>query len=134
MQALKRAPLFAELSRKELTELAKRTEDLEFDAGAVLCKEGAVGREFFVVVDGEFEVTKDGARVPILGGGDFFGEIALLENTRRRATVTARTPLRCFVLTSQAFRSVVDRNPKIERKVLRALAQRVASLSSDPSL
>ncbi len=134
MQALKRAPLFAELSRKELTELAKRTEDLEFDAGKVLCTQGEVGREFFVVIEGEVEITRDGARLATSHGGDFFGEIALLEHTRRTATVTARTPLRCFVLTSQAFRSAVDHIPSVERKVLRALAQRVAALSSDPSL
>ena len=134
MQALKRAPLFADLSKKELTDLARRTEDLEVPAGEVLCKEGDTGREFFVIVDGETEVTSNGKQVAQRGGGDFVGEIALLEDTNRTATVTAKTPLRLFVLTREDFRSLVRDNPKVERKVMQALARRVVELSRDPTV
>ena len=134
MQALKRAPLFADLSKKELTDLARRTEDLEVPAGEVLCKEGDTGREFFVIVDGETEVTSNGKPVAQRGGGDFVGEIALLEDTNRTATVTAKTPLRLFVLTREDFRSLVRDNPKVERKVMQALARRVVELSRDPTV
>ena len=134
MQALKRAPLFADLSKKELTDLARRTEDLEVPAGEVLCKEGDTGREFFVIVDGETDVTSNGKRVAQRGGGDFVGEIALLEDTNRTATVTAKTPLRVFVLTREDFRSLVRDNPKVERKVMQALARRVVELSRDPTV
>ena len=134
VQALKRVPLFADLSRNELTTLAKLSEDLEVDAGKVLIREGDVGREFFVIVDGEVEVTKDGKRLRTEREGDFFGEIAILEATRRTATVTAKTPLRFFVLTAQGFRRVVEQSPGVERKVLRALARRVLALSDDPTL
>jgi CRP/FNR family transcriptional regulator, cyclic AMP receptor protein len=68
------------------------------------------------------------------GGGEFFGEIALLEQIPRTATVTAKTPLRFFVLGSKSFRRLVDENPGVERKVLRALARRVVELSNDPTL
>jgi len=109
----------------ELVQLAKVTEDLEVPAGKVLCREGEAGREFFVIVEGEVEVTKGARSLGTGGPGDFFGEIALVERAPRTATVTARTPLRFFVLTSQSFWSLLDRSPGVERKVLRALARRV---------
>jgi CRP/FNR family cyclic AMP-dependent transcriptional regulator len=133
-QALGQTPLFEDLSKKELTALARATEDMELPEGKVLCKEGDIGHEFFVIVEGQTEVRRKGKRVATHGGGDFFGEIALLEDSRRTATVTAKTPLRVFVLTGPDFRHLLDQNPKVERKILRALARRILSLSSDPSL
>jgi CRP-like cAMP-binding protein len=135
LRALKRAPLFEGLSRKELTELARVSEDLEFPEGRVLCREGDVGHEFFVIVDGDVEVTRKGRKVAAEHSGDFFGEIALVEpRTPRMATVTAKTPVRCFVLTRQAFMAMIEANPSVERKVLRALARRVVELSRNPTL
>jgi CRP-like cAMP-binding protein len=134
VEALKRAPLFESLSRKELVELARVSEDLEVPPGKVLCKEGEIGHEFFVIVDGEVEVTRNGKRIASRGDGEFFGEIALLEETRRTATVTAKTPLRFFVLTRTDFRRLVNENRNVEGKVLRALARRVVELSGDPTL
>ena len=134
VQALRRAPLFEGLSKKELTDLARVTEDLEVPAGDVLCKEGETGQEFFVIVDGETDITSKGKRVAARGGGDFVGEIALLEDTTRTATVTAKTPLRVFVLTGQDFRRLVRENPGVEQKVMRALARRVVELSGDPTM
>jgi CRP-like cAMP-binding protein len=127
VEALKRTPLFEGLSKKELTELARVTEDLQVAPGTVLCREGAVGREFFVIVDGEAEVTKNGKLLSTRKGGDFLGEIALITTTKRTATVTATTPLRCFILTRGDFRRVLDENPAVQRKVLEALAERLAS-------
>ncbi len=123
--ALARAPLFDGLSKKELGQLAKTTEDLEVPPGKVLCKQGDLGREFFVIVEGEADVRRASRKVGTLGPGEFFGEIALVERTPRTATVTAKTPLRFFVLTSQSFWGLLDHNPEVERKVLRALAKRV---------
>jgi CRP-like cAMP-binding protein len=132
IEALKRAPLFEGLSRKELGELAKLTEDLDVDAGKVLCKEGEIGQEFFVIMEGEVEVARRGKPLATLGSGEFLGEIALIEDVRRTATVTARTPLRFFVMTRRPFLQLLDANPRVERKVLRGLARRLASTSSDP--
>ncbi|MDQ5834531.1 MAG: cyclic nucleotide-binding domain-containing protein [Actinomycetota bacterium] len=134
VQALKSAPLFDSLSRKELTHLARVSEDLEVEPGKVLCKEGDIGHEFFVIVDGKIKVTRKGRRVATRGGGDFVGEIALLEDVRRTATVTAESPVRLFVLTRNDFRHLLDENPGVERKVLRALARRLVETSSDPTL
>ena len=134
VEALKRAPLFEGLSKKELAQLARVSEDLEVPAGDVICREGDTGREFFVIVEGEIEVTVKGKKVAERGEGDFVGEIALLEDTSRTATVTAKTPLRLFVLTREDFRSLVRQSPKVEQKVMQALARRVVQLSRDPTV
>ena len=134
VQALKGVPLFEDLSRKELVQLERVCEDLEVEQGRVLCKEGEVGHEFFVLVNGKVQVSRKGRRVATMGGGDFVGEIALVTKLPRTATVTAETPVRLFVLTSREFHAVLDQNPKVERKVLRALARRLAETSRDPTL
>ncbi len=127
VQALGRAPLFEGLSKKELTALARVTEDLEVEPGTVLCREGRIGHEFFVIVDGEAEVTKGGKRIAMRSGGDFVGEIALLTTKTRTATVTATTPLRCFILTQGDFRRVLEESPGVQLKVMKVLAERLAA-------
>ena len=79
-------------------------------------------------------MTRAGEQLATVGAGDFFGEIALLEPVTRTATVTAVTPMRCFVVSHNAFQSVLDTDPAIERKVLRAVVRRLVSLSGDPTL
>jgi CRP-like cAMP-binding protein len=134
VQALSRAPLFEGLSRGELEQLAKVTEDLDDQAGKVLCREGDTAREFFVIVDGEVGVTKGDDEIRTLTGGNFFGEIGLIEDVPRTATVTAKTPVRYFVLTRQSFRSLLESQPEIERKVMHAFAERVRpALTRDPT-
>jgi CRP-like cAMP-binding protein len=134
VEALKRAPLFEGLSKRELVQLARLSDDLEVPAGQVLCREGEIGQEVFVIVDGEVTVTRRGKRAVTGRAGEFFGEISIVEHMPRTATVTAKTPVRLFVLTGQSFRSVLHENPGVERKVLVALARRLAELASDPTL
>ena len=134
VKALKSVPLFEDLSRKELIQLERICEDLEVEPGRILCKEGQTGQEFFVIVDGKVQVTRKGRRLATLSSGDFLGEVALVTELPRTATVTAETPVRLFVLTRREFDAVLDQNPKVERKVLRALARRLAETSSDPTL
>ena len=134
VEALGRAPLFEGLSKRELTELARVTDELAVPEGTVLCKEGSLGSEFFVILDGSAAVTKNGRRLATRTAGEFVGEIALLTTARRTATVTATSQLRCFVLTGRDFRRVLDENRSVERKVMHALAERVLSYAGDPSL
>ena len=134
VESLRRAPLFQGLSRKELVQLARLTDDVEVPAGRVLCEEGDNGREFFVLVEGEVEVRRKGRKVATLGPGAFVGEISLVEPTPRTATVTAQTPLRFFVLTPRDFQRMLNENPSVERKVMRGLARRVLELSRDSTL
>jgi CRP-like cAMP-binding protein len=125
--ALGRCPFFGDLSRGELIDLAKATEDMEVEEGKVLAREGRSGSEFFVIIDGEVAVTKDGNEIRRQGPGDFFGEIALIEDRPRTATVTAVTPLRFFVLTRQSFRSLLAHQPELEQKVNAALQERLGT-------
>ena len=125
VQALGRAPLFEGLSKKDLTELARLTEDMEIAAGKALCKEDTLGYEFFVIVEGEVDISRKGKHVATRGPGNFIGEIALIENVRRTATVTAKTPLRVFVLTRQSFWGLIEQHPQVERKILTTLARRL---------
>jgi CRP-like cAMP-binding protein len=125
--ALGRCPFFADLSRGDLIELAKATEDMEVEEGKVLTRQGQSGSEFFVIIDGEVTVTKDGNEVRRQGPGEFFGEIALIEDRPRTATVTAVTPLRFFVLTRQSFRSLLAHQPELEQKVNAALQERLGT-------
>src|SRR5437763_1862599 len=134
VEALRRAPLFEGLSTKELTEVAVRTEDMDFPAGKVLCQEGQSGYELYVIMEGEADVTRKGQKLATHTACGFFGEVALVEDVPRNATVTATTPVRCFVLTRGRFLHVIDEFPDVERKVLRALAKRLVSVSDDPNL
>lgn len=131
---LEALPLFEDLSRRQLIEIARLTDDLAVPDGTVLCEEGSRGDEFFVIIDGEAAVTRHGEQLATLRSGDFFGEIAVIEPVRRTATVTAATPLRFFVVSERSFGSLLDTNPQIERKVLRTLARRLAALSGDSTL
>ena len=133
MAALKRSPLFEGLSRKQLAQIARLSDDLEVPVGTVMCAEGSRGQEFFVIIAGEAKVTRGGKHLATIGAGDFFGEIALLEHVKRTATVTAVTPLSFFVIGAPAFNAVLSADPTIERKLLHTLARRLLSLSGDPT-
>jgi CRP-like cAMP-binding protein len=126
VELIKRVPLFARCSRKELAEIAKAADEIEFRPGKELIRQGERGREFFVLVDGSVDVSKDGRKVNTLGPGDFFGEIALVANTPRTATVTTATDVDLLVVTAQSFRSLLDHQPQLATKVLEALAERLA--------
>jgi CRP-like cAMP-binding protein len=125
VELIRHTPLFEHCSKKDLAQIAQIADELDLRAGKVLIREGDRGREFFVVVSGEVEVRRKGRKVATLGPGSFFGEMALLAQAPRSATVTALTPLDVLVITDRAFVSLLDRMPEIWLKVARALAERV---------
>jgi CRP-like cAMP-binding protein len=92
----------------------------------VLTREGRPGREFFVLIDGTARVTKGEKKVADLGAGDWFGEIALITNSPRTATVTATSPGDVLVITDRRFHSVVETMPSIALKVLSCVGDRLA--------
>ncbi len=117
--------LFAGCSKKELGQVATAADELALPAGAVLMREGERGREFVVIVDGEVEVTKDGSSLRTMGPGEFAGEIALVADVPRTATVTALTQVRILVLSDQAFQRLIRETPSIAAKVLAVLGERL---------
>jgi CRP/FNR family transcriptional regulator, cyclic AMP receptor protein len=127
VELIKRVPLFSHCSKKELGMVAQIADEIDLPEGKTLMREGDRGREFFVLVEGEADVRKGNRKVSTLGGGDFFGEIALVSQRPRTATVTTSSPVRALVVTEQSFRSLIDQAPDVQRKVLQALADRVAA-------
>ena len=101
---LKSVPLFEHCSRRELGKIAGITDEIAVDDGKVLITEGDRGREFFVIISGEVDVRRKGRKLATLGPGTYFGEIALLSQQPRTATVTALTPLRVLVIADRAVR------------------------------
>lgn len=125
-ELLKRAPLFANCSKQELALISGIADEIDLKEGKELTRQGAPGREFFVLIEGTADVVKDGNRVNTLEGGDFFGEIALVHHAPRTATVVATSPVRALVVTERNFRRLLDQSPEIQRKVMVALADRLA--------
>ncbi len=126
VELIKGVPLFSELGRRELNDLASIADEIDLPAGKELTVEGRPGREFLVIIEGDATVRKGGQEVNRLGAGDFFGEIALVKQLPRTATVTSETPIRALVITDRSFRTLLDRSPEIEHKVMSALSARLA--------
>ena len=125
VELLKKVPLFADCSKTELRALAKTADEIDLREGTVMTREGRPGREFFVLVDGSALVTKKGKKVAELKGGDWFGEIALLTDTPRTATVTATSAVDVLVITDRRFKTVVETMPSIALKVLSSVSDRL---------
>ena len=123
-------PLFSDLSKKEAEELAKTFKERSFSAGDVIAEEGQRGIGFFVIQSGTAKVTRAGELRVMLGPGDYFGEIALIDDGPRTASVIADTELHCYGLTSWEFRPLVETNAEIAWKLLEGLAKRVRALEA----
>jgi CRP/FNR family cyclic AMP-dependent transcriptional regulator len=125
VELIKRVPLFAHCSGKELAQIASVADEMDFPAGKVLTKEGSRGHEFFVLVEGTADVRRTGRKINTMRAGDFFGEIAILSGRTRTATVTAATPVRALVLTEATFRELLRKTPSLPYKILQALVARL---------
>ncbi len=125
IELLRRVPLFERCSRRELQAIAAVADELALPAGRALTREGAPGREFAVLVEGLAEVRRRGRRVDVLSAGDFLGEIALVADRPRTATVTTTTPVRILLLTGRDFLRLLRDVPSLQPKVLEALAERI---------
>lgn len=121
--ALRSSPLFSELGRRDLARMARAMGRRRFAAGEIVMVEGEVGAGFFVVETGRAQVTVGGRRIRALGPGGHFGEIALLLEIPRTATVAAATDLTCWTLTSWDFRRLVETNAAVSWKVMVGMAR-----------
>ena len=124
---IRKIPLFSECSRSELEAVATVADEIHLPEGRVLIRQGDVGRELFVLVDGKVEVERDGKRLGTKSTGDFLGEIAVVTRRPRTATVTALTDVRVLVLTDLNFKRLLADVPSISGKVLKALGDRLAA-------
>jgi CRP-like cAMP-binding protein len=125
VDALQRVPLFADLSRAEVEQIALLFKERRFAAGDTIVKEGADGAAFFLIDSGEATVSVAGAERANLKAGDYFGEIALIDEGTRSATITATSELVCFGLTFWEFRPLVVENGVIGWKLLQSLSKKL---------
>ena len=131
VEVLQRVPLFADLDRRELQQIAELFKERRFPQGETVMKEGLGGATFFVIESGEATVTAGGFERARLRAGDYFGEIALIDEGARTATVTAATELACYGLTLWEFGPLVRENGEIGWKLLQTLAARYRDASQD---
>jgi CRP-like cAMP-binding protein len=125
VEALQRVPLFADLNKREAAKIARSFKERRFSAGETVIKEGSGGATFFLIDSGQATVAVAGRRRATLERGDYFGEIALIDEGARSATITASTDLVCYGLTFWDFRPLVRGDARICWKLVQALARRL---------
>lgn len=130
IEHLARVPLFSACTKDELRKVARRTTDIPISEGHELVREGDRGLEFFVIVSGRAKVTRRGRKVGELGPGDFFGELALLIDADRNATVTALAPMEAIVLSRGDFEAAMADAPRMTRRIMSGMARRLAEFDS----
>jgi CRP-like cAMP-binding protein len=130
VQQLARVSTFAACSRPQLELIARLSDEVHIPEGHTLTREGRTGRECFVLLDGEAIVTIGDQAMAVVGSGDIVGEMAVLEHEPRVATVTAWSPVRALVFTTQEFDSVLDHVPAVAMRVMQSLAQRLRAVQA----
>ncbi|MEX2556443.1 MAG: cyclic nucleotide-binding domain-containing protein [Actinomycetota bacterium] len=131
-EALSNVMLFSGCDGKEISKIASLATEIAVPEGKVLAREGEAGREFYVILDGKADVEIGGNQVATLGPGDFFGEMALLDQGPRVATVKAVTPMEVAVLDPREFVSLIEEHPAVARKVLKVMAGRLRGAEQSP--
>jgi CRP/FNR family cyclic AMP-dependent transcriptional regulator len=126
--AIARVPLFARCTKSQLIQIAQLADELDLPSGRTLTREGAPGREFFVILEGSADVRRNGRLIASMSNGDFLGEIALVVDVPRTATATTTSPVRVLVLHSRDFRRLLRTSSDIQGRVLQAVAERLAAM------
>ena len=120
---LKKVPLFSNLSKRHLNEIAKHADQLSIKAGEGLAKQGSTGREFVFIVDGTAQVKKDGKVIRQISAGDFFGEISMIDGESRTATVIAETDGTLLLVNSRSFDHLLNTIPGLQKKIMVSLCK-----------
>lgn len=122
---LRNVPLFGGLSQRHLSEIARHADEVSVDQGKVLARQGAIGREFLVIVDGSARVEQNGRLIAQLATGNFFGEMSLIDGRPRTATVIAETPMVLLCIHVRSFGHLLESVPGLQRKLLLTLCERL---------
>lgn len=130
LELLERVPLFRACSPRELEHIASIADETSVSAGTVVAEKDKPGHEFFLILDGTARVQLSEREVK-LGAGEFFGEMSLLDNEPRVATVVADTDLNLLVLGSREFSTLITDVPSIARNVMKVLAQRLRATEAE---
>jgi CRP/FNR family cyclic AMP-dependent transcriptional regulator len=124
--------LFSACSNRELSRIASLADEIDVPKGKTLIRQGDPGTEFFVIVDGRAKATVRGRKSSSLGRGDSFGEMSLLDQGFRSATVTAQSDMHLLVLDSRSFSALIAEVPSVARKILRVMAERLRAAERAP--
>ena len=133
VEALQNVQLFSTLAEEDMEELARQLHERRFPEGAEVTTEGSTGAGFFVIAAGNAEVLVGGEHRATLGPGDYFGEVALIDDGIRSASIVAATDLLCYGLTPWEFRPFVEEHPKVAWARLEALARRIRESQASDS-
>jgi CRP/FNR family transcriptional regulator, cyclic AMP receptor protein len=125
---LRAIPLFAGLGKKERRTVAQQADEVDIEPGRHLVREGDFAYEFFAIEEGTAEVRRGDQYLAELGPGDFFGEMGVIGNVTRNASVTAKTPLTVLVLTGPAFRHLEREHPDVSKQIRKAIEERCRQL------
>ena len=125
IETLQKVPLFAGLEKRDLERIADTFKESNYTPGNTIAGEGQGGAGFFVIATGRAKVTVHGEDRSTLGPGDYFGEIALIDEGARTATVTAETDMTCYAMTFWEFRPIVETDARIAWKLVQALAHKL---------
>lgn len=125
IELLKTVPLFANLDESELIEIGRHADEVPVAEGQTLVAQDAAGTSFYVIIDGAADVIRDGQKLAELTSGDFLGEMALLEDLPRSATVVTTAPSRVLEMHRRDFSAVLDDAPHLARKMLATMAHRL---------
>jgi len=128
IELLRNVWLFERCSKKELEAITRVATPLDLPAGKVLTKQGEAGNEFFVVVVGKAKATRKNVAIGTLGPGSFFGEMSLLEDLPRVATITTTEPTTVLVVHARDFHRLVADMPSVDHKMLVVLARRLREM------
>jgi CRP-like cAMP-binding protein len=128
VEALQRVPLFMDLDADEISQIARLFKPRRFAQGETVVREGSGGAAFYLIESGEAMVSVDGTERPVLREGDYFGEIAVIDEGPRSATIVASTELVCYGLTFWDFRPLVQENGAIGWKLLQAMVQKLRAV------
>ena len=131
LELLRSIPLFAGFGRRELERLGQLTDQVDLPEGRVLMRQGESGSEAFIIMEGNARIERDGRRLSDRSKGDVLGEIAILDEGHRTATVTLTSPSRLLVLGHREFHALMDEMPTVRLSVLSELARRVRNLEPD---
>ena len=127
---LAEVPMFSACTKKELTEVGRHSDEVSFDEGATLVKEGDPGQEFFILLSGKASISRKGKEIAVIGPGEWFGELALLDKAPRNATVTAVSPVQVLVLSQRAFKGLLAEVPTMATRLLTGMARRLHDLDA----
>ena len=128
LDMLRSIPIFAKCGRSGLEQVAQLVDEVDLPDGHVLIREGQSGHEMFIVVSGQARAERRGRKVADFGPGAVFGEMALISEGPRNATITAVGPLRVMVVGHREFHSLMDLHPDFRMQILEGLANKVRAL------